>query len=208
MTPSPKTSLKRTDASIGRVVLVASVCSAIVSAAVSWAVARSFLPVAKSAVTTANHTADPAPRLATPVSVQEANLPSENDAVGGSHIQLPSDTMGKGDVSRTAAYTFDMIGALKAQYDTNPYFSNRDTLKRLFDVAFANARQLENVIGRGATPEAVETEVRRLDGTLGRAIERLDYLLQSDSEKDRNDADATRLLKAKLEEIRASLSPR
>jgi hypothetical protein len=201
MTPLPKSSgNKRTELSLGTVVAVASICSAIVSATVAWTVVHfSVRDANRPAASIATETSQlhiPAPPT------QNVHEPTISEVADSGPLQ---PAINISEVSRTAGRTLTMAMALLSQFGTNPYFKNRDTIKENLTMVSTRARILLIDTQRGDDPATIATSVRNLDASLGKTIDRLDYLLQSQSEKDINDAEVSRALKAKLEEIRASL---
>ena len=204
MTPLPKApAKKRTELSLGTVVAVASLCSAIVSGAVAWTVVRFTVAEAKPATVAAKE--KPLPQSEVQMRAYTVTPPPENDVIERSQIPISPVSMPITKVLSTADSAINTVSALQEQYDTNPYFNNRGTLKGYLNSIQTNARQLQDLVAREASSEDVTTKARSLDAALERTIKRLDELAAKDTERDQNEAGISLTLKAKLEEIRTSL---
>jgi hypothetical protein len=207
MTPQPKAPAKRGETPFGTIVAVTAVCSAMVSAAVAWTVVHFSIAEPKpAAVVAAAATDQPAPRSAPPMVEPEPVPPQESVMVERSPAQIPSDTALVTKFVSTAAQAYHIVLELQGQYDTNPYFVDRDRLKGLLDGIQASARQLQEMTAQGASAEEVIVRTQNLSTSLDQAISRLkDVANDKKSQRNMSEADITLAIKAKLEEMRATL---
>jgi hypothetical protein len=207
MTPLSKASAKRAEISVGRVVAIATLCSAIVSGAVAWTVVRFTLAEAKPLAVVAPEKPSPpaemprwTPTILPPPVETEVVQSSQNPVAAP--VSMPVAMM-----LSTAAIANDAVAAMQEQYDTNPFFKNRDTLKGLLDSIQKNAGQLQGLVASQASADEVTAKARSMDAALQKAITRLDQLAVKDTERDQAEAPISLALKAKLEEVRAGLPP-
>jgi hypothetical protein len=107
----------------------------------------------------------------------------------------------------TAEIATNVVSAMREQYDTNPFFKNRDNLKKLLDTIQNNAGQLQDLVANQASADEVTAKAQSMDTALAKAITRLEELAVKDTERDQNEAPISLALKAKLEEVRATLPP-
>jgi hypothetical protein len=108
------------------------------------------------------------------------------------------------DAATAAAYTQDLISALRDQYGTNPYFRSRNQLKQHLSLLFDAARVVRERVQAGGPPDAVGRARQEFEVALAGTIERLDYILGSASKKDQDEAELTRSLRPKFAGIRIS----
>jgi hypothetical protein len=203
MTPPHKTSPRRVDVPIGKVLAIASLCSAIVSGAVAWTVVHFTLSEAKPLAVVAPKKPSPPPEVSR--WVPNIPPPMETEMVVSSQSPMAPVSMPIAKMLSTAEFANNAVSALQEEYDTNPYFNNRGTLKGYLDSVQGNARQLQDLVAREASSDEVTAKARSLDAALERTITRLDELAKKDTERDQNEAPLSLAIKAKLEEIRASL---
>jgi hypothetical protein len=208
MTPLPKTPVRRAEVPIGKIIGIASICSAIVSGAVAWTVVHFAVAEAKSVTTVttqapSSHREEP--RFSQNISPPPVeNDPAERTPISISAAGMPANMPAARMVS-TAEQAEHTVLALQEQYDTNPYFNNRGTLKGYLNAIQTNARQLQGLVAGGASADEVTTKAQSLDAALERTIKRLDELASKETERDQNEAGISLTLKAQLEQIRASL---
>ena len=166
MTPLPKPPVKkRTELSLGTVVAVASICSTIVSGAVAWTVVNFTVAEAKPLAVVAPE--KPAPQPEAPKWPQNLPPPVENDVVmERSQSPISPVSMPIAKVLSTTDYAINTVAALQEQYDTNPYFNNRGTLKGYLNSIQTNARQLQDLVSLGASAGDVTTKAQSLDAAL------------------------------------------
>jgi hypothetical protein len=183
-------------------IVLAAACALVSSALTAWAVWQFSAPHAEPQLSS-SPASDPVPPSlhAAGGDLQPATHPMEI-VLGDTEAfyERPPAPMPRSDplsvqIVGTAATTHELIGSLQAQYN-NAYFSNRTGLKNDLNAVQAAAQALAN-------GEATAQGASTLGAALDRTISRLDNLIQST--KDENQVEASRALKAKLEELRATL---
>lgn len=204
MTPLSKARPQRSENSVWKMVAFASFCSAILSASVTWAVMQNYVTKPKPVIVVAAE--KPTPRNAPPMVEQVVVPPQEGVAVELIQAPVVADATPLAIIGSTAENAYNVARALHDQYYTTAYFSNRGTLKGYLDGIEGNARQLQEMIASGASPEELSAKTLSLETSLDRAISRLDYLVTDKSnQKNIDEAGVSAAIKAKLEEMRATL---
>jgi len=109
----------------------------------------------------------PAPQPEAPKWPQNLPPPVENDvAMERSQSPISPVNMPIAKVLSTTDYAINTVAALQEQYDTNPYFNNRGTLKGYLNSIQTNARQLQDLVSLGASAGDVTTKAQSLDAAL------------------------------------------
>lgn len=209
-TPAPNLP-QRPLPSAGKMVAFMSGCALLASAGVVWLVAhfttaQTGSSVAGMEASTSIATTRPAGRDAPGgrETLPGPTGPKTRKLVPFDHLPaLPA--AGFPDAAMAVAYTQDLIGALRDQYDTNPYFRSRSQLKQHLNLLYDAARVVKERLQVGGPPDAIERARREVEQALKGTIERLDYILSSSSKKDQDEAEITRELKAKIAGIRSLL---
>ncbi len=205
MTPPSRTSPSRVNVPLGKVLALASLCAAIVSGAVAWTVVHFALSEAKPLAVVAPGKPSPPPE----VSRWTPNIPPpvETEVVQSSQSPIAPVSMPVAKMIRTAEVANNVVSAMQEQYDTNLFFKNRDTLKAWLDAIQKNAGQLQSLVARQASADEVTAKAQSLDAALEKVINRLGELAVKDTERDQSEAPISLALKAKLEEVRATMPP-
>jgi hypothetical protein len=206
MPPQHTNPPKKPHIPIGKIVVLTSACAAMSSAVAVWLVLHfansgdtkkdAVLTIADTPKKIAQVTIEPAP----PRGAEQI----QNTPIEAAQLDLPAIHIGDADLSTAATHVHNMMSALRDEYDVNPYFKNRTDLKQRLDRIFQTSRLINERLQRGASQDAVDRAMRDFNLALDSTVERLDYLLASPSNKDQSEAEITRLLKTRIEEIRSA----
>ena len=189
--------------------MLALVCSTVSSAITGWAVLRfdaGAAPAVAAPPKPAAALAQPArasyaqrstPAVEPPDPFEDATLAS-----GRASAAAPYPAPAAAPVLATAATTHELVSTLQEQY-SNAYFAGRTGLKNDLNAVQTAAAQLQTALADGAPAETAAQGVAKLGSTLDRTITRLENLINNT--KDANQVEASRVIKLKLEEMRATL---